>query len=355
MNKLIKKISRKAGLAPGTLVHVGEKISEEIKISFMDYYGDDFRENFDTTVEKCLPLKESPNVSWINIEGLHDETVIKEIGEHFDIHPLVLEDILNTEQHPKIDIYDKYIFIVLKMITYDDFDNELDVEQVSILIGDNFVISFQEGRPGDVFDPVRHRIRDGKGKIRKMGPDYLAYALLDVIIDNYFIVLENFSMLIEDFEEKLMLAPDDDTLKDIYEMKREILVMRKAIWPLRDIVGKFDRTESKLVSDTTHIFLRDLYDHTIQVIDTVETFRDMATGMLELYLSSSSHRMNEVMKVLTIIATIFIPLTFIAGVYGMNFKYMPELEWKWGYFATWGVMIVVGVLLLIFFKRKKWI
>ena len=352
--KLYKRSSKKAGLSPGTLVHIGEKKTEEVNISMMDYDESQIQEKGAATVGECLPFKEKPTVTWVNVTGIHDITVIEEFGKAFDIHPLLLEDIVHSDQRPKLEDYDDYLFIVLRILRYDETKEELQSEQVSLILGPNFVISFQE-REGDVFDPVRARIRNGKGKVRKMGCDYLTYALIDSIVDNYFLVLEKYGEKIEILQEEVLSHPTPDTLQVIHETKRDMIFLRKSVWPLREAINALQRGESALISDNVIIYLRDVYDHTIQVIDSIETFRDMISGTLDVYLSSVSNKMNEVMKVLTIIATIFIPLTFIAGIYGMNFKYMPELEWHWAYPMLWTVIIVLGVLMLISFKRKKWL
>jgi magnesium transporter len=267
----------------------------------------------------------------------------------------VMEDIMNTEQRPKIEDFDDYIFVVLKMLYYDNDEEEIKAEQISIIVRSNFVLSFQE-REGDIFNPLRDRIRNAKGRVRKMGPDYLAYCLLDAIVDNYFVVLEKLGEQIEGMEEELVTNPTPVTLQRIHNLKREMIFLRKSVWPLREVVSRLERGESPLIKESTGIYLRDVYDHTIQVIDTIETYRDMLSGMLDIYLSSISNRMNQVMKVLTIIATIFIPLTFVAGIYGMNFEYMPELKWHWFYpKAFWLVMIGIAGVMLVYFRRKRWL
>jgi len=354
MPKLIKQRSKKAGLAPGTLVHIGEKKTQELKITIMDYDDAHFQEKGIKAIEECFLFKDIPTVTWINIDGLHQVEIIEKLGECYGLHPLVLEDILNTDQRPKMEDYGEYLYIVLRMLNYNDKSSEIESEQVSLILGSNFVISFQEPE-GDVFDPIRERIRNGKGRIRKMGADYLTYALLDAIVDNYFIILEKLGEKIEFLEEELVTRPTSETLQTIHYLKREMIFLRKAVWPLREVIGGLERGEPPLVKGTTRIYLRDVYDHTIQVIDTIETFRDMVSGMLDIYLSSVSNRLNVVMRVLTIIATIFMPLTFIAGIYGMNFKYMPELEWRWGYPVIWFVLVFIGGSMLIYFKRKKWL
>ena len=353
-NRQIKKQSRTAGLLPGTLVHIGEKKAETVKITLMDYNEQDFQEKTIENIEDCFPFKETDTTTWINIDGLHQLEIIEKLGQNFDIHPLILEDILNTGQRPKFEDYEKYMFIVLKMLSFDDVTQTTHSEQVSLILGRNFVISFQEEQ-GDVFEQIRDRIRTAKGRIRKTSADYLAYALIDAIVDNYFIILEKTSEQIETMEEKLIRTPDERMLHKIHSLKRELISLRKSVWPLRELINSLEKSESSLILSETRPYLRDVYDHTIQVIDTVETFRDMVSGMLDIYLSSVSNRMNAVMKVLTIIATIFIPLTFIAGVYGMNFKYMPELQWPWAYPVVWIVMLIVAIIMMLYFKRKKWL
>ena len=331
-----------------------EKKAEKLKISIIDYDEAHFQEKEVKKVEECFPFKNKPTVTWINIDSIQDVPIIEQIGKHFDMHPLIIEDITNTTQRPKYEDFGSYIFVVLKMLYYDPMNDGQEAEQISLIIGSNFVISFQE-KEGDIFDPVRDRIRNAKGRIRNMGADYLAYALIDAIVDNYFIILEKIGERIENMEEELVLNPTPEILQSIHELKREMILLRKSVWPLREVISGLQRGESPLIEKSTGIFLRDVYDHTIQVIDTVETLRDMASGMLDIYLSSISYRMNEVMKVLTIIATIFIPLTFITGIYGMNFKYMPELEWRWGYAILWSIIFVISISMLFYFKRKRWL
>ena len=354
MPKFIKKRSKKAGLPPGTLVHIGERKTEKIKITIMDYDETQFQVRETETLEECYPFKDRPTIIWINIDGIHEIETLEKLGDCFGLHPLTLEDILNTDQRPKIEDYGEYIFIVLKMLYPDDDTGEILAEQVSLVLGQNFVISFQE-REGDIFNSVRERIRSGKGRIRKMGADYLVYSLLDSIVDNYFIILEKLGERIELLEEKLITNPVPETINHIHKLKREMIFLRRSVWPLREVIGSIERGESSLIKGSTNIYLRDVYDHTIQVIDTIETFRDILSGMLDIYLSSVSNRLNAVMKVLTIIATIFMPLTFIAGIYGMNFKYMPELEWRLGYPVILLTMVSIGVLMLVSFRKKKWL
>lgn len=354
MSRYVKKRSKKAGLPPGTLVYIGDRKPDGVKITILDYNEADFHEMDAGTVEACFPFKDTLSVTWINVDGIHQAEVIQKLGECYGLHPLVQEDILNTDQRPKLEDYGDYLYIVLRMLSPDEKSNEIRSEQVSLILGRNFVISFQEGKEGDVFGPIRERLRNGKGRIRKTGADFLAYSLIDAIVDNYFVIMEKLGESIDILEEQLVDRPSPETLHSIHTLKKEMIFLRRSVWPLREVIGAMDRGDSELIQAPTKAYLRDVYDHTIQVIETIETFRDMVTGMLDIYLSSLSNRLNEVMKVLTIIATIFMPLTFLAGVYGMNFKHMPELEWPWGYPAVLGVMCIVALSMLAYFRKKKW-
>jgi magnesium transporter len=355
MAKLVNKRSKKAGLPPGSVVHVGERKAESVRITLIDYDEANYKQQDITEIEQCFALKATPTVTWINIDGVHDTGLIEKVGNHFGLHHLVQEDIVSTGQRPKFEDYEDYLFVVFRMLTYDRKKRAIDSEQVSLVLGKNFVISFQEW-VGDVFEQVRERIKSAKGRIRKMGCDYLVYSLIDATVDNYFSVLERMGERIEVLEEKLVAEPDEKTLNEIHDLKSEMLYLRKSVWPLREVVNGLEKSESDLISKGTNIYFRDVYDHTIQIIDTIESLRDMVSGMLDIYLSSLSNRMNAVMKVLTIIATIFIPLSFFAGVYGMNFKYMPELEWKWAYpVGFWVFIIIVVFSMLLFFRHKKWL
>ena len=354
MPRFIKKTSKKAGLSPGTLVHIGEKKAETAKFALINYDQEQLHERELATIDESFPYKSTPLVTWINIDGLHEIDIIEKIGHHFDIHPLTLEDIVNTGQRPKAEDYDDYIFIVFKMLFYDDASTHITSEQVSLILGAHYLISFQE-KEGDVFNFVRERIRKAKGRIRKSGPDYLTYALIDATVDHYFFILERVGEKLEQIEEELLENPKPQTLQSIHSLKREMIYFRKQVWPIRELLNHLMHEESQLVQESSHIFFRDIYDHTIQVIDSIESMRDVLTGLLDLYLSTLSNKMNEVMKVLTIMATIFIPLTFVAGIYGMNFKFMPELEWKWSYPVLWGVLVTIFVFMLFWFKRKRWL
>lgn len=354
MPRLTRKRLKEVGLPPGTLVQPEERKIEKTRITVIDYDEAQFQEKQAKTIDECLPFKNKPTVTWINVDGIHDVEIIRKIGEHFELHPLTLEDIVDTEARSKLEDFDDYIFIALKMLSHSEKEDEIQAEQLSLVLGSNFVISFQE-RKGDVFDPIRQRIGTGKGRIRKMGADYLAYALIDTIVDNYFIIPEKIGEKLESIEEELVTNPTSQTFQAIHSLKRQLIFLRKSVWPLREVVRGLEGVESALIHESTNIYLRDVYDHTIQVIDTIETSRDMLSGMLDIYLSSISNRMNQVMKVLTIIATIFIPLTFIAGIYGMNFKFMPELERFWAYPLVLIAMTAIAIAMLIYFRRKKWL
>ena len=349
-----KKTSSKIGLSPGAFVHVGDKKVEKVTIELIDYDIQKYDSKELRTIEEAFPFKDTHTVSWLNINGLHDTDVIQKIGKHFDIHPLSIEDILNTEQRPKIEIYDHYIFVSLKMLTYDKSQMEVQDEQISLILGKHYVLSFQE-REGDVLAPVRDRIKTGAGRLRKMGPDYLTYAILDILIDHYFYVLECVDDEINQLEDEILNSPGQEFLQRIHYLKRELVNLRRLVWPMREVVSSLTRDEYHLIKEDTFPFLRDLHDHVFNISEMIESLRDMVTGLMDVYLSNVSNRMNEVMKVLTIIATIFIPLSFLAGVYGMNFDFMPELKWHYGYFYIWGFMIVAALAMLYYFRRKKWL
>lgn len=359
MEKIIKR-SKSLGQPPGTLIYEGKSRSDEVKITIFDYDEKEFQEKTAKTVEECIPFKDKPTVTWINVDGIHRIDILQKLSLCYDLHHLVLEDILNINQRPKMEDLGAYIYIAAKMLSYDEKTGGISEEQVSILFGSNFLITFQEEKPGDVFDVTRQRIKNNKGKIRKMGPDYLAYSLLDAIVDNYFIILENIGERVETIEDELISNPVPKTLHQINELKRNIIFLRKSVWPLREVINGITRSGSALIKDNTLIYFNDIYDHTIQVIDTIEAFRDIVSGMLDIYLSSLSNRLNQIMKVLTIIATIFMPLTFIAGIYGMNFNTaaspinMPELNWRFGYLFVLNLMALIALGMLAYFKRKNW-
>lgn len=349
-----KKRSVKSGLPPGSLVHIGDKSDRLVKISVISYSPDRIDEQQFEQIDQYLQNPGDGAVVWVDVEGVHDVELIRALGEKHAFHPLVLEDIVNTVQRPKIEDYGDYLFIVLKMLHPMD-DGNFSSEQLSIILGPDYLFTFQEGIEGDSFSSVRDRIRGGKGKIRSMGADYLAYSLIDAIVDGYFNILEEFGERIVDVEEALTMAADQKSIHLINGMKKEIIYLRKTVWPLREAISFLERGDSRLLHDATRIYFRDVYDHTVQVIDTVETYRDLLSGMLDLYLSSISNRTNEVMKFLTVIGTIFMPLTFLVGVYGMNFRNFPELEWKNGYFILWGLMVAMALLMVAYFRKKRWL
>lgn len=347
--------SAKLGLPPGSLVHVGEILESEGSISVIDYSREKIEEQKIQSIEDVIQYKDSESVTWITVEGLQNVAVIERIGEIFGIHQLVLEDILNTNQRPKFEEYDDYLYIVIKCLLSESDPFTVNYEQVSIVLIKNCVIMFKE-KQDNLLDPVEHRIRTSTGKFRSLGPDYLAYAILDFIVDQNFIVLDALDESINTLEESLLTGvPTKAMLYKIQRLKREIIVIRRYVSPVRELLFAMIRSESSLIHETTHIFLRDVSDHAMRVVESIESYRDILTGLLDIYVSSVSNKMNEVMTVLTVLTSIFIPLTFIAGVYGMNFDYMPELRWKWAYPATWGVFITMVVGLLFFFKRKKWL
>lgn len=342
----------KTGAPPGTVIYLGEEQTDKVKITLIEYNESEFIEKEFHDWNECLKHVNTAMVRWINVDGIHDAALVETIGKHFNIHPLTLEDVVNTSQRPKFEDYDNYVVSIMKMINY---NGELNSEQLSVILMEGTVLSFQEVDGGDAFDLIRNRIRLGKGKIRKMGADYLAYALIDAVVDCYFNVLEKIGDKIETLEEKLILNPTKETMQQLHFMKREMIFVRKAVWPMRELISNMERSETQLIKPSTDIYLRDIHDHTVRVIDTVETYRDLLSGMMDIYLSSVSNKMNEIMKVLTIITTLFVPVTFIAGVYGMNFKYMPELETKWGYGLVWFVMLAIILSLLIYFRKRKWL
>jgi magnesium transporter len=347
------KQHNKAGAPPGTVIYHGEEQTERVKITLIEYNETEFVEKDFYDLSQCLDNVDGKLVKWINVDGVHQTELIEAIGKRFNIHPLTLEDIVNTSQRAKFEDYENYVVSIMKMIDYKN--NELISEQLTVVLMEGLVISFQEPNGGDAFDLIRMRIRQGKGRIRKMGADYLAYALMDAVVDCYFNVLEKIGDKIEVLEEELIVEPGKATIEQLHYMKREMIFVRKAVWPVRELISNMQRSESELIQPTTDIYLRDVHDHTVRVIDTVETYRDLLSGMMDIYLSSVSNKMNEVMKILTIITTIFVPVTFIAGVYGMNFDYMPELHSKWGYPAVWILMLLIIISLVIYFKRKKWL
>jgi magnesium transporter len=351
--KTARSRTKKAGLPPGTMVHTGERQVDQVRIRRIRY-NEQHYEDLDLAAGQPLaPPLDERQVTWISVIGLHQVEVIEAIGKAFDVHPLALEDIVHAGQRPKLDDYERQLFIVMNALESVD-DQHIAAEQVSLLVGPNYVVSFQE-HDSALFDPVRERVKAGKGRCRKLGADYLAYALLDTVVDHYFVVLERFSEVTERLEETLIQRPDPTVPGTLHGLKRQMILLRKSVWPMREVVSGLQRIESPLITDATQLYLRDVYDHTVRVIDTIETLRDLLSGMLDIYLSSLSYRLNEVMKVLTVIATIFIPLTFLTSIYGMNFADMPELKWRWGYPAMWLIIIVIGGGMVYYFRKKRWL
>lgn len=348
--------AKSIGLAPGTLVYTGNKADQDVHISLIKYQGDYFEEFNEVEIDQIPSPDKAEYMIWVNIDGIHNIEVIEKIGSLFNLHPLELEDILHASQQPKLEEYDDNIFMVLRMFVYDQANKEITKnDQLSIVLGSNYLLTFQEEND-DLFEPVKERLRKGGPKLRSGKPDYLAYALIDALVDSYFHILEKNGEDIEELEECLFIHPDKDIIQSIHQLRRGLILIRKSVWPLRELLAALQRNENGMIQKSTKIFLRDANDHVIQLIDTIESYREMVVGMQDLYLSSLSNKMNEVMKTLTIIATIFIPLTFLAGIYGMNFKYFPELGMKWMYpWGFWSITILIIALLIWFSKRKKWI
>ena len=350
-----KKRAHKSGMPPGTLVYATDKpATQDARITLFDFDEQHVVENVVHDIAECVPFTQAHTVTWINVDDVQVSGVLEAFGNALGFHPLMLEDILHTDQRPKYEDYGDYIFLVLKMLDFDAAKNEIVIEQLSLVLGENYIISFQE-RPGDMFDALRDRIRKNASRIRKSRSDYTAYALMDSVVDRYFDVLEKVGEKIEALEVLLAKNPKPDTLRSIHKLRQELIFLRKSVWPLRDVVASMQRAESPLIHESTELFLRDLHDHVIRVTDSIDTYRDMLSSMQDVYLSSISNRTNEIMKVLTLFSSIFLPLTFIVGVFGMNFRNFPELDWPYGLQATMVLMMLVGVGMYLFFKFKKWI
>lgn len=348
------RAANKTGLAPGTIVYVGNKAKKDLFIDVFDYNKEYLDEKQLKNIEEAFTYENKETITWINVNGLNHVNEIEKLGKDFELHPLILEDIANTKQRPKLEEHEEYIFVVLKMLYFDQEQN-LKFENISFIQGSNYVLSFQEA-DGDVFDSVRERLRNSKGRVRSQSADYLLYVLMDAIVDNYFNLMEVMGEKIEELEENLFEEKsNNDLIQEIHNLKREILRIRRAVYPLREVVNRMDKVETSLVSEKTQLYLRDLYDHVIQVSESIDIQRELIWSLMDMYMTTISNRMNEVMKVLTIMATIFIPLTFIAGVYGMNFENIPELKFQYGYFVLWGVMVVVFLSMLYYFKRREWL
>ncbi len=352
--RVAHRYKKKVGKSPGSMEYVGRREAHPTTLALIDYGPDHCQAKKLERVDPIVPYIASDTITWLDVCGLHNEPVLSRIGREFGIHPLIMEDVLNTTQRPKAEMSDSMVFIVLRMIHLEEKTGRQVVEQVSMIFGKNYVITFQE-LPGDVLDGLRERIRSGKGRLRASGADYLAYAIMDSVVDHYFLVLEHIGEQIETLEARVLERPDKELVGQIHQVRRDLISLRRATWPLREEIGVLLRQEHPLIDRETLPYLRDLYDHTIRVIETVESHREMASALLDIHLSSTSNRMNEVMKTLTVIATIFIPLTFLAGIYGMNFEYMPELGNRWAYPAFWGICVFVGISMLTIFRRKKWL
>jgi len=351
----LKKHS-KPGAAPGLEALTKGRLAARVPVTVIDYTEDTVTERRLTTVEECRPLKESDSVSWINVDGISDVDLVAHMGKIFGLHPLALEDCIHVPQRPKVEFFESNVYIVTQMITPESPEGE----QVSIFLGKDFVITLQE-KPGDVFDPVRNRIRRAGSLLRKHKADFLAYSLVDAIIDGYFPALERFNDEYEEIEDEVVNNPAQQTTEGIHRLKNMLAAYRRITWPERDLVNALLRHETPLITDECRLYLKDCYDHIIQVLDVIETYRELMAGMMETYMNSISLRMNQVMKLLTVIATIFMPLTFIAGIYGMNFNTrqskwnMPELNWAYGYPFAMALMLAVAVVMLLFFRRKQWL
>jgi len=330
-------------------------MAEELShIRVMHYDAQRLDEIANATVDECLALAQPPGVTWIDVDGARDPAVVDALGRAFDLHPLVIEDAQNDQQRAKLDDLGEYLFMVLVPVHAPTDGEPLERHTISLVLGKSYLITFSHGQSA-LFEPVRERLRTSRGRIRTLGTDYLAHALVDTIVDGYFVVLECIADRLETIEEELLTDPDPTDLPALYQARQDLLTMRHAVWPLRDTLVQIERRDSPLVAVTTAIYFRDVYDHAVQLLDTIETLHEMASGLFDLYLSSVSNRLNEVMKVLTIISTMFIPLTFLTGVYGMNFRYMPELGWRWGYPMVWVIALgLVGFMLWIF-RRKGWL
>ncbi len=346
-------MSKKIGLPPGTLVYIGEARQNEVRIHYFDYNEKEYSEKDVNHLSDCLALKDKDSVTWININGVHHTEIVEEAGRLFKLHPLLLEDVVNTLQRPKYEDYESHLFFTLKMLSYDPNKQEVDTEQVSFVLADKFVISFQE-KEGDLFDPVRERIRNMRGKVRTKGCDYLIYALLDVVVDNYFSIIESLGVEVDDMEEEILAHPDQSAMQQMQVLKRNMMEIRSTVYPLREAIFKLQKEESPLILTETQSYFSDVYDHTVQIMESIESYKDIVASIKDIYMSSLSLKMNQVMQVLTVISTIFIPLTFLVGVYGMNFKNMPELRTQYGYFVLWGIMGIIALAMVFMFKKKKW-
>lgn len=348
------KVSNTAGLPPGTLTYVGNDRDHEIKITVIDYDQDNYHIQTAQQTDELISYRDRPSITWINVDGVHDLDLIRKLGDIFDIHPLLLEDIVNTSHRPKLEEHDEQIYFTMKMLFDDPDASGLRSEQVSIIIGRNYVLSFQETSQ-DIFDQVRQRIETAKGRIRSRGSDYLVYTLVDAVVDSYFSFIEQVDNQLEELEDKVLAGPEQTDFQLILNLKKELEALRRFITPLREALGFMEKSESVLIDAGTRYFFRDVYDHILLVTDSIDSSRNSLNNIMDTFNSTISNHMNQVMKTLTIVGSIFIPLTFIAGIYGMNFAYMPELQWKWGYFGALGLMSAVVLGMIIYLKKNKWI
>jgi magnesium transporter len=354
LHKFVSRTAQKNNI-PGAVEYIGLPRLEDVKIEVLEYDESTFtNEVLVNSVKELKGYLDHPGIKWIRITGVHNPEILSEIGKEFNIISLDLEDIANTTQRPRIEERDEYLLLVFKILQIDPESREVIIEQVSMVLGSNYVISFHETTP-KVFETLRTRILTSKGRVRKMKSDYLVFTIIDIIMDHYFTLIEDIGESIEETEEELITSPGQASQEAIYKIKRRLGYVKKTIWPAREVLNQLHRSDHPLIHNETRIYFRNNYDHTIQIIETLESLRDLTSGMMDLYLSTVSYKMNEIMKVLTIFSTIFIPLTFFAGVYGMNFKNLPELEWKYGYFLFWGIMVSITIIMLIFFRRKKWL
>lgn len=351
-NGIRRSYRAKLGMPPGTLFESKEHI--EPLYELFDFTAHEFHEYQGRGVPEFKHFENKSTITWLNIVGVENNELLRKIGDQFRIHPIVLEDIQNTVQRPKIEDYGTFLYVTLRMLRWSEDESEIISEQLSIIIGDHFVISFQE-RPGDVFESIRTRIREGKGRIRRNGADYLGYALLDMVVDTYFLIMERLEDNMEDIEEGIVDREGHKVMGNLREVRKRLISIRRAVWPLREVMNHVQKQELPFIEPSTRIYFKDLYDHVLRIIDTLELMKETSTALADSYQTELSNDMNSVMKVLTIIATIFIPLTFIAGIYGMNFQHMPELVVPWAYPAVLGVMLIVALVMLIFFKYKKWL
>jgi magnesium transporter len=347
------KRSRKPGIPAGELVYIEQPTKGKVKLTVFNYGESSLEEREIETVNECVPFREKQGVTWLNVDGIHDTKLLQQVADCYHIDSLVLEDIATSDRRPKVEVHGAYIFIVMKMLSVREKSGKIDSEQVSLIIGPKTLISFQE-KIGDVFDAVRERIRNNVGPIRRRGPDFLAYSLIDAVVDSYFAVLEMLGEKITEIEDELVSDPRSSTLAKLYGIKRTQIHVRRAIWPLRDVISALERKESALIHENTGPYLRDAYDHIIQALDTLEVYREMLSEETDIYVSSISNRLNEVMKVLTIITTVFIPPTLIASIYGMNFIYLPEIYVPWAYPLVLLSMLILGLVMIAWFRKKRW-